>query len=133
AAAADDDYAGDDRRGAIVGIHWVYALNDYDFNVRGLSANDALGFEVLGGYRFNKWVDVVGVFQYQSDFDIDGNAVIGGVPFSGKVASAWGVSFMPTGRVYPFATLLPEWVEPYGLFGMGTTYLEVTSGGSKDD
>jgi hypothetical protein len=122
----------DDRRGPIVGIHWVYALNDYHFNQSGVSAADALGFEVLGGYRFNRWVDLTGVFQYQSNFAINGSAlVIGGVPIRGD-ACAWNISFMPTVRVYPFATLLPPWVEPYGLYGMGTMYEEIDDGVSSD-
>ncbi len=133
AARALDESTPDDRRGAIVGIHFVYALNDYHFDAPGLSAEDALGFEVLGGYRFNRWVDVTGVFQYQSDFTINGTALtIGGVPIRGPVASAWNVSFMPTVRGYPFADLLPPWIEPFGLFGMGTFFEEIDDGQSSD-
>lgn len=130
---ADPPPLPDDRRGAIVGIHWVYALNDYHFDQSGLSAEDALGFEVLGGYRFNRWIDVTGVFQYQSEFTINGTALnVGGVPIRGPVAHAWNISFMPTTRVYPFADLLPPWVEPFGLFGLGSFFEEIDDGLSSD-
>ena len=125
-APAVAEEARPDRRGAVVGVHFVYAVEDFDFSHSGgLSADDTPGFEVLGGYRFNRYIDVTGVFQYLSEFGIDAHG-------DGTVANAWGFSFMPTTRVYPFADLLPPWVEPFGLFGMGTIFVEADEGGITD-
>ena len=104
------------RSGAFVGVHFVYSLSDFDSNRTSLSADDAPGVEVFGGYRFNRYVSLEGLFHYTGKFDVTTT-----LPFSSSVeqVNGWGFTIMPATKVYPLVDVLPAWVQPYGMFGVG--------------
>ena len=103
------------RKGAFVGAHFVYAIPDFDFDAP-VSTDDPLGFEVFGGYRFNRYVSLEGQVQYLPDFDVEGPNLFSG---GRSRTDAWVLTMMPAVKGYPLVDVLPGWVQPYGMLGVG--------------
>jgi len=104
------------RRGAFLGAHFVYAIPDFDIE-GGLTTDDPLGFEVFAGYRFNRYVSLEGQFLYLPNFDVR--------ELGQHLTDAWALTAMPATKVYPLADVLPAWVQPYGMFGVGVLVAHV--------
>lgn len=131
ASAGDDSEDSRLRSGAFLGVHFVYALSDFDFKTSAISADDSPGVEVFAGYRFNRFVSLEGVLHYLDEFDIDTRDFRTGG--SRRLATAWGISFMPATKVYPLADVLPPWVQPFGQFGVGVLFAHADGGFTDND
>ncbi len=112
------------RRGAFLGAHFVYAIPDFDIE-GGLTTDDPLGFEVFAGYRFNRYVSLEGQFLYLPNFEVR--------EFGRHLTDAWALTAMPATKVYPLVDVLPPWVQPYGLLGVGVLVAHVDEAFFLDD
>ena len=59
---------------------------------------------------------VEGLVHFVGQFDIESST-----PSSVFLEEfeGWGLTIMPAAKVYPLADVLPPWVQPYGMFGVG--------------
>src|SRR5262245_43874250 len=82
-AAAPETEAEPDfgRPGWYVGGGFVYGFENFDLdqvsNATGfdISSSGSPGFDVRGGYRFNRWVALEGNLDYYANFNIEADGV----------------------------------------------------------
>jgi opacity protein-like surface antigen len=132
------------RKGAYVGLGFVYAVNDfgldeYDKQFEGIigdqqfrvedDVSQSLGFDVRGGYRFHKHLAAEAQVQYYDDFQIGskirqtnlntGEESKTGLPDGDVQAVAASANL----KGYP----LTGRVQPYVLTGLGALWTDVTN------
>jgi opacity protein-like surface antigen len=120
---AQDDY---DRQGAYVGVGFAYGLSNFGLGdvedaVSGivgrpveLSAGDAPGFDIRGGYRLHPHIAVEGQFQYFTSFSMNIDRV-GDLNVNEKFADLDTFAFGANVKGYA----LTGRIQPYGLLGIG--------------
>jgi len=103
--AASAGAQGFDTRGAFLagGVNGSFE----DFDTGALDFDDAVGFGVRGGYRFEDWI--AAEFQYEWSGTFDGNFLSSEIDLYYIGANA---------RIYPVGV----WIQPYALIGVGLLY-----------
>jgi hypothetical protein len=108
------------RPGAYVGLGMAGGLSDFDGAAHG--AGDSPGFSFRGGYRFNDYYAVEGLYEYMDEF---GKTVRG--PLGNKATADIGMNnFNLMGKVI-LPTLGLSQLQPYVSGGIG--FLEVSGAG----
>jgi hypothetical protein len=90
-----------------IGAGALFAIENFHCDT-----DDAWGYNIRGGYRFNNWVAIEGMFEHPvSNFD-DANVVDGFGRLNGDV-EVWNVT--ANGKIYPVRGMF----QPYALVGGG--------------
>lgn len=94
ARADDDDF---NRPGAYAGLGGVYAVSAFQGRLKGLAGN-SMGFQARGGYRFNEFIALDGLYEYVDDF----GAKRGSGGIWTNHASVNGKLILPLDRFQPY-------------------------------
>jgi opacity protein-like surface antigen len=90
-----------------IGAGALYAIQNFHCDT-----DDAWGYNIRGGYRFNNWVAIEGMFEHPvSNFD-DADVVDGFGRLNGDV-EVWNIT--ANGKFYPLQGMF----QPYALIGAG--------------
>lgn len=126
------------RKGAYVGVGFVYAVNDFgldnfdkQFEQGGVRVQDSVsqsyGFDVRGGYRFHQHLAAEAQVQYYDDFQL-GSKLRETDPATGDIlktglpdADVTAVAATANLKGYPMTGR----VQPYVLVGLGALWAEV--------
>jgi hypothetical protein len=108
------------RPGAYVGLGAAGGLSEFDGAARG--AGDSLGFNFRGGYRFNDYMAIEGLYEYMDEF---GKTVEG--PLGNKATAHLGMNNFSLMTKVILPTLGLSQLQPYVSGGIG--FLEVSGTG----
>jgi opacity protein-like surface antigen len=92
------------RPGAFVGLGMNYGVPGFQ-DTGGVSFGDSLGFNVRGGYRFNEFVAVEGIYEYMDDFGTGRQRVAGSTVTEDTKTNAFSINgklLLPLGRFQPY-------------------------------
>ena len=112
-----------DHSGFYLGIGPGFGFENFDVP-GGIDIDAAFGFDAWGGYKFNEWIATELQLEYLNGFDID-------------VANIDGqaVTFGANVKLFPFAFVLTDRIQPFLMAGPGFTWLQLDVGplGTADD
>ena len=113
ASALDDEFG---RSGPYIAAGPSYAFEQFDGDAGDPSPDDAWGYHLAGGFRFNEWFALEVTFEHFPEFDDS----------TGQV-EMWMIG--ANGKFYP----LHGFIQPYLLAGAGWSAIDDARAGSETD
>lgn len=102
-AQAADEF---NRPGAFVGAGMNYGIPSFQ-GAAGADFGNSLGFNVRGGYRFNEFIAVEGIYEYMDDFGTGRQTVAGTSVTADAKTNAFSINgklILPLSRFQPYLT-----------------------------
>ncbi|MFP6638741.1 MAG: porin family protein [Myxococcota bacterium] len=115
----------EDSRGLYGGMTISLGWNKWA-SVSGIDSDTMTGFSFMAGYRFSPWFGGDVGFTWTGGGNVTAPDLEGGHSAS-VLAVGLAAKFYPLVRV---SKKIPEWIQPYVTFGIGSGIAEQTPGGS---